>query len=80
MATIIPFLRDQVFDQHDINTMSKALDDICRALKLPDGDHQARQVIAERVIDLARTGERNASVLRDRLLKEASFGHRLLAD
>jgi hypothetical protein len=77
MTTIIPFLRDQAFDQHDINAMSMALDDICRALKLPDDDHPARRVIAERVIDLARTGERNASALRERVMKEASFGHRL---
>ena len=84
MATIIPFLRDVpdtrdagVFDQGDIDAMSKALDDICNELGLPGGDHPARRVIAERVIDLARHGHCGPAALRDRVLQEANIGRRL---
>ena len=58
MGTIIPFLRDAVFDPKDVTAMSMALDDVCVALNLRD-DGAAKQVIATRIIDLARTGERS---------------------
>jgi len=74
MATIISFLRDreQVFDPDDITAMSMALDDVCDTLKLKD-DSAARQVIAGRIIDLAKAGERNPTRLRDRVLREAGM-------
>lgn len=71
--TIVPFLRDGAFEPNDIQAMSLALEDVCKALHLPDGDHPARLVMAERIIALARKGERNPKVLRDRVLKEAGF-------
>jgi hypothetical protein len=74
MATIIPFLeRESVFDQSDINAMSIALDDVCKELKL-DGNAKAKEIVAMRVIELARRGERNPARLRDRLLNEANGG------
>jgi hypothetical protein len=71
MATILPFLRESVFEPNDIHAMSVALDGICTELKLRDGP--ARQIIAERVIDLARRGVRDSALLRDRVLKEAGL-------
>jgi hypothetical protein len=72
MATIIPFLeRESVFDQSDIDAMSIALDDVCKELKL-DGDAKAKEIVAMRIIELARRGERNPARLRDRLLNEAN--------
>jgi hypothetical protein len=77
MGTIIPFLRngaslrDSVFEPHDIKAMSIALDDVCAALKLRDGS--AKEVIAARIIDLARRGERSPTRLRDRVLHEAGL-------
>jgi hypothetical protein len=74
MATIIPFLKDAaVFEPTDIEVMSTALDEICKALKI-DGDGAAREVIAIRIIDLARGGERSPAALRDRILREAGEG------
>jgi hypothetical protein len=58
MATILPFVRDGVFDHEDITVMSAALDDVCKMLNLRD-DNSAREVIAIRIIDLARAGERS---------------------
>jgi hypothetical protein len=73
-GAIIPFLRDnRAFEPRDIQAMSMALDDVCASLKLRDGN-PAREVIAERIIELARRGERSPTTLRDRLLAEASGG------
>jgi hypothetical protein len=79
MATIIPFLRDGVFDPKDVTAMSMALDDVCAALKLSD-DSVAKQVIATRIIDLARTGERSPTRLRDRVLHEAGLARHAGSD
>jgi len=68
-----PFLRDAVFGPDDIQAMSMALDDVCNTLHLPKGEHPARLAVAERIIDLARRGERNPAVLRDRVLKETGL-------
>jgi len=66
-AAILPFLRESVFEQNDITAMSMALDDVCQILNLPNGN-PAREVIAERIISLARNGERSPTRLRDRAL------------
>ena len=68
MAAILPYLREGVFDQKDITAMSMALDDVCKSLNILDGP--AREVIAERIITLAMSGERSPTVLRDRVLRE----------
>jgi hypothetical protein len=75
MATILPFVRDGVFDQKDIAAMSTALDEVCKMLNLRD-DSSAKEVIAIRIIDLARAGERSPTRLRDRILHEANLARR----
>jgi hypothetical protein len=72
MAIILPFVKDGVFDDKDITSMSAALDDVCKILNLRD-DSSAREVIAIRIIDLARAGERSPTRLRDRILHEADL-------
>ena len=52
--------------------LSLALDDVCRVLKLQD-DSPAKEVIATRIIDLAKRGERSPTRLRDRVLREAGL-------
>ena len=80
MATIVPFFRAQenAFEPKDITAMSLALDDICQALNLRDDT--AREVIATRIIDLARAGERNPRRLRERVLKEIGMADRMSLD
>jgi hypothetical protein len=60
MATILPALRerDSLFDPKDITAMSVALDDVCKEFHLRD-DSAAREVIAVRIIDLAKAGQRS---------------------
>ena len=56
----------------NIRPMSMDLDEVCKTLKLSDGGHLAREVVATRVIELARRGVRSAAALRDRVLSEAN--------
>jgi hypothetical protein len=79
MATILPFVKDGVFDQKDITAMSVALDDVCKMLNLRH-DHSAKEVIASRIVDLARAGERNPTRLRDRILREADLARHVGLD
>ncbi len=79
MATILPFVKDGVIDHADITAMSMALDDVCKALDLA-GDSAAREVIATRIIDLAKAGERSPTRLRDRILHEAGLAHHVGLD
>jgi hypothetical protein len=79
MATILPIVKDGVFDQKDITAMSMALDDVCRLLNLRD-DYSAKEVIASRIIDLAREGERSPTRLRDRVLHEADLARHVGLD
>ena len=74
MTTIIPFLREgeNVFGPKDITAMSMALDDVCKTLNLQD-DSSAREVMAVRIIELAKAGELSPRRLRDRVLQEASM-------
>ena len=70
---ITPFIKNEAFDQRDIDAMSRALTDVCNALGI-DGDATAREVIAIRIIELTRRGERDPNLLRERLLAEANSG------
>jgi hypothetical protein len=73
MGDIVPFLKGAAFEPEEIQSMSLALEDVCKALKI-DGDESAREIIAVRIVELARRGVRGATGLRDRLLAEANSG------
>jgi hypothetical protein len=77
MAIIQPFLKHGAFEPHDITAMSMALDDVCKALSVTHSAKVAREVIAERIINLARRGERSPTRLRDRVLQEFGYSHEL---
>jgi hypothetical protein len=59
------------FDPETVATTATALDQVCAALKI-NGNATAREVIATRIIELARRGENDAEKLRDRVLSEAN--------
>jgi hypothetical protein len=56
--------------------MSMALDDVCKSLKLTE-ESSAREVMATRIIELARSGERSPTRLRARVMHEAGMGDRI---
>ena len=52
-----------------ISAMSKALEESCAALKV-NGQTKDREIIAARIIDLARNGIIDPTALRDRVVAE----------
>jgi hypothetical protein len=57
------------FDPEAIKAMSEALERACAALHV-NGQLRDREVIAARIIDLARNGVLDAKVLSDRVVAE----------
>ena len=70
MPKIIPFLQDDAFGPDALRAMSTVLEEVCRMLKV-DHDQGAREVMAVRIIELARRGERDPERLSDQVLREA---------
>jgi hypothetical protein len=72
-------INDQhAFDPETVAAMATALEQVCDALRI-NGDAIAREIIATRIIELARRGENDAEKLRDRVLREANGGSMPLA-
>lgn len=63
------------FDPQDIDAMSAALDAVCKFLNIRENT-TARELLALRIIEIARDGERSAAALEHRLLAEARTGSR----
>ena len=59
------------FEPEAIAAMSAALEQACASLHVFAGDQRGREIIAARIIDLARTGVIDATALRDRVVAEA---------
>jgi hypothetical protein len=66
---IRPLLRDGAFSPEDITTLAAAFEDTLLALGVRDRQHPTVILVAKRVIELARQGERNPALLRDAVLK-----------
>jgi hypothetical protein len=49
-------------------------EETCIALQVPAGDENGREIIATRIIDLARSGLIDPAALRDRVITEARLG------
>lgn len=72
MVAILAHIPEQaVFEPPAITAMSQAFEDACSVLHVFAGDQHGREVIATRIIDLARSGVLDAQKLRDRVLQEA---------
>lgn len=59
------------FEPDAIAAMSKAFEESCAALKIFAGDERGREIVATRIIDLARNGVIDAAALRDRVVQES---------
>jgi hypothetical protein len=63
------YLEDRsAFSPEEIKVMSKALDEACAALQVA-GQMKDREIIAVRIIELARKGVIDATALRDRVVE-----------
>ena len=67
MASILPFLRKTgtAFDDHATKAMGEAFDAACKELHDMGQPQIVYEVIAKRIIDKAKSGERDVARLRD---------------
>ena len=67
MGSILPFLRKAgiAFDDHTTKAMGEAFDAACIALHDSGQPQIVYEVIAKRIIDAAKGGERDVDRLRD---------------
>jgi hypothetical protein len=71
MGTAVhPFIKDAVFDPEATHALAVAFDDICQHMNLPQTAREAREIVAARVIDLAREGVLDPQVLLARIMGE----------
>ena len=67
MASILPFLRKTgtAFDDHATKAMGEAFDAACKELHDKGQPQIVYEVIAKRILDKAKSGERDVAQLRD---------------
>jgi hypothetical protein len=61
---------ESVFEPEAAQAMSHVFDDICASLHIPNSADKPRELIAKRIIEIARQGEREAKCLRDWTLRD----------
>jgi hypothetical protein len=64
------FLNDQAFDPDTVESMSRALAEACKALRLSEREDPAVRLLAMRIIERARGGARDVGQLKDAALKD----------
>jgi len=67
---IRPFLNGEEFDQETLRMLGVAFEQTCIALRIGDCDDEIRQAIANKIIEIAKTGERSPDLLCERALKD----------
>ena len=73
------YLSGGTFEPEDIQAMSLAFEEVCKALEIQPGATREREVVAVRIIELCRRGERRPARLAERVLKEAGLPMMMLA-
>jgi hypothetical protein len=68
LGSILPFWPRVVFDDADTRIMGEAFDAACEELRDTWQSSRARELMAKRIIDAARAGERDVDRLRDAAL------------
>jgi hypothetical protein len=71
MGIHVHFGDNSAFEPETIQSMARAFEQTCIALRVFQGDENGRQIVATRIIDLARRGVVDAAVLRDRIIQES---------
>ncbi len=68
MATVLPFFQDVAFDLDLTQAMGEAFERACRSLHDVGQPDIVKEVIARRIIEVAKTGERDPERLSDHAL------------
>jgi hypothetical protein len=79
MAGIIPFFRGAAFDYDATRAMGEAFDRACHSLHDIGQPALVREIVARRIIEVARGGERDPDELCARALQALGFGSRQIA-
>jgi hypothetical protein len=67
---IRPFVNGENFDPETMRVLGLALEMTCIALQVGDCDDDVKQAIANKVIAVAKAGERNPDVLCEQAVKD----------
>ena len=67
---IRPFLNGEKFDQETLRILGVAFEQVYIALRTGDCDDDVRQAIANKIIEIAKNGERNPDLLCECALRE----------
>jgi hypothetical protein len=67
---ITPFLHGEKFDSETTRVMGVALEMACLALRTGDCADDVKQAVANKIIALAKAGERNPDALCEQVLKD----------
>ena len=65
-----PFLNGEQFNEETLRILGVAFEQICVALRIGHCDDDVKHAIANKIIALARTGERNPDLLCERTLED----------
>jgi hypothetical protein len=65
-----PFLDGEHFDVETTRVLGVAYEMVCIALRIGDCDDDIKQVIATKIIALAKAGERHPDILCEEILKD----------
>jgi hypothetical protein len=68
LGSILPYVPRVVFDDVDTRIMGEAFDAACQEICGTTQPPLVREVMAKRIIDAARAGERDVTRLRDAAL------------
>jgi hypothetical protein len=79
MADVLPFFQGAVFDTDATRVMGEAFDCACHSLHDVGQPDLVREIIAKRIIEVARDGERDPDELCGRALKALGFSIRQIA-
>ena len=63
------FLNGEEFDQDMVRILGVAFEQVCIGLRTGDCADDVKQAIANKIIELAKSGERNPDILCERALK-----------
>jgi hypothetical protein len=73
MANLLPFFPSAAFDHNATRAMGKAFDRACHSLHDIGQPDLVREIIAKRIVEVARDGERDPDELCVRALKALGF-------
>jgi hypothetical protein len=67
---ILSFIRNKAFDPEEVEIMVAAFEQVCRVLRLPKYNGNARSTAAVLIIEMMARGERNPSKLAYSVIRE----------